>query len=103
MPIGAINVALCFSAANMNTVKTNSVVRNISINNPCGMDVPPDDFVPTVNGAGNKHETIAAAMMPPRIWTVMRSAPLTQESPPMRHKPSVTREKFNIILKTKEI
>ena len=34
MPIGAMKVPLCFSAANMKIAKTNSAVRNISIKRP---------------------------------------------------------------------
>lgn len=34
IPSGAMNVPRCFSAANMNMVKTNWIVKNISINSP---------------------------------------------------------------------
>ena len=34
MPIGATNVALCFSAANMKMVYSNMNVRNISMKRP---------------------------------------------------------------------
>ena len=34
MPTGAMNVALVFSAASINTVKTSSAVKNISMKSP---------------------------------------------------------------------
>lgn len=67
IPIGAINVPLCFSAASMKIVKTNSAVRNISIKRPRTIDVPPPKLVVKVMGPGKRAETIAAAAMPPII------------------------------------
>jgi hypothetical protein len=34
MPIGAMNVARCFSAASIKMVKTSSIVKNISMKSP---------------------------------------------------------------------
>ena len=45
MPMGAMYVALCFSAANMKMVKTSCAVRNISMKTPCTAFVPPPSDV----------------------------------------------------------
>lgn len=66
MPTGAMNVPLCFSAASMKIVKTSSAVRNISMNRPWAMEVPPLRLVRTVNGPGKSAEHMAAAVIPPR-------------------------------------
>ena len=58
---GAINVALLFSAANINTVKTSSAVKNISMKTPWAMDVPLVRVVVKAGSPGNMHRTRAAA------------------------------------------
>jgi hypothetical protein len=90
MPIGAINVPLCFSAANMKMVKTSSAVRNISMKRPCVTEVPPPRFVRTVKGPGNKAEQIAAAVIPPSTCATNKKRPRKYGSAPTRHIPSVT-------------
>lgn len=47
MPMGARNVALCFSAASMKITKTSSAVRNISRNRPWAVLVLPPRVVET--------------------------------------------------------
>ena len=66
IPIGAIKVPLCFSAASMKIVKTSSAVKNISMNRPWTIEVPPPRFVRTVRGPGKRAEQMAAAVIPPR-------------------------------------
>ena len=75
IPTGAMNVPLCFSAANMKIVKTSSAVKNISMKRPCEIDVPPARLVLTVRGPGKSAETVAAAVMPPKIWEMARNSP----------------------------
>lgn len=75
IPTGAMKVPLCFSAASMKIVKTSSAVRNISMKRPCVTDVPPDRLVRTVKGPGKSADTMAAAVMPPRIWETARKRP----------------------------
>lgn len=58
---GAMNVALLFSAANINTVKTSSAVKNISMKTPWAMDVPLVRVVVNAGVPGNMHRTRAAA------------------------------------------
>lgn len=58
---GAIKVALLFSAANINTVKTSSAVKNISMKTPWAMDVPCVRVVVNAGVPGNMHRTRAAA------------------------------------------
>lgn len=67
MPTGARNVLFCFSAASIKTVKTSRAVKNISMNTPCAIDVPPPSCVRTLSGPGNNAETTAAAVIPPSI------------------------------------
>lgn len=43
--MGAMNVALCFSAANIKTVKTNIEVRKASRKRPIGLFIPVASFV----------------------------------------------------------
>lgn len=90
MPMGAMNVPLCFSAANMKIVKTSWAVRNISMKRPCVIDVPPDRLVRTVSGPGKRAEQIAAAVIPPRICETARRSPRKYGRAPTRHMPSVT-------------
>lgn len=49
IPIGAMNVARCFSAASMRMVNTRSAVRNISMKSPWARFVPSANDVATVN------------------------------------------------------
>lgn len=58
---GAMKVALLFSAANINTVKTSSAVKNISMKTPWAMDVPLVKVVVNAGFPGNMHRTRAAA------------------------------------------
>lgn len=90
MHIGAMNVALCFSAASMKMVKTNPAVKDISMKRPWTTDVPAPRFVVTVRGPGNRHETTAAAEMAPHSWAKNKSSPLKYVTAPTRHIPSVT-------------
>lgn len=76
IPMGAIKVPLCFSAASMKMVKTSSAERNISMKRPCTTEVPPPRFVRTVRGPGNSAEHIAAAVIPPSICAMTRNIPL---------------------------
>ena len=63
IPIGAMYVALCLTAASMTTVKTNKIVVNISMKQPCAMDVPPPSFRSTVIGPGKVADATPAAAM----------------------------------------
>ena len=58
---GAMKVALLFSAANINTVKTSSAVKNISMKTPWAMEVPFVKVVVNAGLPGNMHRTRAAA------------------------------------------
>ena len=60
---GAMKVALLFSAANINTVKTSSDVKNISMKTPWVVDVPWVKVVANAGVPGNIHRTRAAACM----------------------------------------
>ena len=90
MPTGAMNVALCFSAASMKIVKTSWAVRNISMKRPRVMEVPILSAVRTSRGPGNSTLTTAAAVMAPRICDTVRSIPRIYVNAPTRHIPSVT-------------
>jgi len=67
IPMGARKVPLCFSAASMKMVKTSSAVKNISMNKPRAMEVPPPRVVETFRGPGNKADVTPAAAMDPSI------------------------------------
>ena len=82
MPTGAINVALCFSAASMKMVKTSSAVRNISMKRPRVTEVPILSAVRTSSGPGNSTLTTAAAEMAPSICDTVRSTPRIYGSAP---------------------
>ncbi len=90
IPTGATKVALLFSAASMKMVKTNIVVKNISIKTPCAFDVPAPNDVRTLNGPGYKPSTTPAAAIPPMIWEIKIRPPRTQGIAPTRHMPKVT-------------
>ena len=90
MQTGAMNVALCFSAASMKMVRMSRKVRNISMNRPRTTEVPGLNVVRTESGPGNKHDTIAAATMPARTWARMRSKALSQPMAPASARAIVT-------------
>ncbi len=90
MPMGAMYVALCFSAANMKMVKTNCAVRNISMKTPCTTFVPPPSDVRITRGPGNRTLTMPALDMAPAIWEMTMRSPRNQDIAPMRHIPRVT-------------
>ena len=96
IPIGAIKVPLCFSAASMKIVKTSCAVRNISMKRPRTTEVPADRFVRTRSGPGKRAETTAAAAMPPRICDITTNTPRTQGTAPMRHMPNDTCQSFSL-------
>jgi hypothetical protein len=73
MPTGAMNMPLCFSPLSMKIVNTSSAERNISMNRPWMMGVPPPKYVRTVNKPGKRAERMAAAAMLPRIWVMVRN------------------------------
>lgn len=75
IPTGAMNVPLCFSAANIKIVKTSCAVRNISMKRPWTTDVPPPRLVLIVDGPGNSAEQIAAAVIPPNTCEMTRKTP----------------------------
>lgn len=74
----------------MKIVNTSSAVRNISMNSPWVIDVPPPRDTLTVKGPGNRHETMAAAVIPPRICATAKRVPLIHGTAPTRHSPRVT-------------
>jgi hypothetical protein len=55
MPIGAMKVARCFSAASMKIVKTSSAVKNISMKRPRATFVSADNVVATANFCQDMH------------------------------------------------
>jgi len=90
IPIGAMNVPLCFSAASIKIVNTSCAVRNISMKRPWTTEVPPPSVVRTVKGPGNKPAQTPAAVIPPASWASVRSIPRRYGKAPTRHMPSVT-------------
>lgn len=90
MPTGAMKVALCFSFASINIVKTSSAVRIASMNIPCTILVPPASVVLTFNGVGKRTKTIADAAMEPRICAQKRQTARTTGMAPTRTMPRVT-------------
>ena len=90
MPTGAMNVPLCFSAASMKIVNTSCAVRNISMNSPCALLVPPLRDVVTARGPGNKALTIPADAIAPSICAMKTRAPRIKGTAPMRQRPRVT-------------
>ena len=84
IPIGARYVALCFSAASMKMVKTNSAVKNISRKTPCAIVVPPPREVDTLSGPGRIAETTPAAAMPASIWAMKQRMARRGLTAPMR-------------------
>lgn len=97
MPIGARKVPLCFSAASMRMVKTSMAVRNISMNSPLTIEVPPPRVVETFMAEGKRHETIPAAAIAPRIWPMKTSKPRTHLQAPIRQRARVTCEEVRMI------
>ena len=63
IPIGAMNVARCFSAASMRMVNTRSVVRNISMKSPWARFVPSANVVATVNFCENKRSQLVYSVL----------------------------------------
>jgi hypothetical protein len=90
MPMGARNVALCFSAASMKMVRISKKVRNISMNRPRTTEVSGLNDVRTESGPGNKHDTIAAATIPAKTWARMSSKALSQPMAPTSARAIVT-------------
>jgi hypothetical protein len=83
MPIGAMKVERCFSAASMKMQKMSCAVKNISMNKPRTADVSGLSVVRTESGPGKSAETMPAAAIAPRICEMMRSAALIQPMAPM--------------------
>ena len=84
MPIGAMKVALCFSAANMKMVRRSMKVKNISMNRPRVIDVSRLRVVFTDSGPGNSPDTTAAAAMAPSSCATISSKTFIQPSAPTR-------------------
>jgi hypothetical protein len=59
MPIGAMKVARCFSAASMKMVKTSSAVKNISMKSPRATFVSADNVVATANFCQGMHVLVS--------------------------------------------
>jgi hypothetical protein len=83
MPIGAMKVERCFSAASMKMQKMSCAVKNISMNKPRTVDVSGLSIVRTESGPGKSVDTTPAAAIAPRICEIMRSAALIQPMAPM--------------------
>ena len=90
MPIGARNVALCFSAASMNMVKTRSEVRNISRKTPCAAETPEPSVVDTLSGPGRMALTTPAEAIPANIWARKQRTARVGPMAPIRYRPRVT-------------
>jgi hypothetical protein len=90
MPIGARNVALCFSAASMKMQKMSSNVKNISMNRPRTTDVFVANLVRTARGPGNRPDTTAAAAIPARTWEAMSRIALSGPMAPTSSMATVT-------------
>jgi len=88
--MGARNVARCFSTANMKITSKNWIVRNISMNNPCTIEVPAPKETLTSKGPGKRAETTPAAEMPARTWQGKTRRPRIGGTAPMRTRPRVT-------------
>jgi hypothetical protein len=84
MPIGAMKVERCFSAASMKMQKMSCAVKNISMNKPRTADVSGLSVVRTESGPGKSADTTPAAAIAPRICEMIRSAALIQPIAPMR-------------------
>jgi hypothetical protein len=59
MPIGAMKVARCFSAASMKMVKTSNAVKNISMNKPRAAFVSADNVVATASFCQDMHVLVS--------------------------------------------
>ncbi|KAB8338840.1 hypothetical protein FH972_021784 [Carpinus fangiana] len=88
--MGAMKVALCFSAAIMKMANTSSAVKNISMKRPRTIEVPPPSAVSTAISPGKRAETTPADAMAPVICARTMTAPRIQGTAPIRHMPSVT-------------
>ena len=102
MPMGARKVPLCFSAASMRMVKTNMAVRNISMNRPLTIEVPPPSVVDTFIALGKRQETTPAAAMAPRIWPMKTRRPRSHLHAPMRQRARVTYERVSVLAGLRE-
>lgn len=90
IPMGARNVALCFSTANIKMTTKNWIVRNISMKSPWTIEVPAPKETLTSKGPGKRAETTPAAAMPARIWHGKTRRPRIGGTAPMRTRPRVT-------------
>lgn len=90
IPTGARNVALCFTTASMIITNTSWAVKNISMNKPWDMDVPPPKVVSTLRLFGNRQDATPAAAMPPRICAMTTRTLRTAGNPPTRKSARVT-------------
>ena len=88
--MGAMNVALHFSAASIRMVRSSSTVSAASMNKPRAIEVPSLKLVSTSRGVGNMQDTRAAATMPPNIWAGKSSKPRTHGSVPLIIIPNTT-------------
>lgn len=77
IPMGAMKVARCFSAANMKIVKTSCIVKNISMNRPCTTVVGFARVVATLNPPGWRPYTTPEAAIAPSICAMMIRMPRT--------------------------
>jgi hypothetical protein len=90
IPTGAMNVALCFSFANMRIVKTSSAVKKASIKRPLGMLSPSLNVVLTFAGAGNNPMISPEAAMLPTICAKNKNSALTNVIAPVNNSANVT-------------
>ena len=90
MPTGARKVPLCFSAASIKMGKTSMAVKNISMNNPRAIEVPPPRVVDTFIALGKRHETTPAAAMAPRICAINTRKPRNHLTAPIKQSARVT-------------
>lgn len=90
IPIGAMKVDLCFSAANMKMQKMSIAVKNISMKTPRLIEVPGLRRVRTASGPGKVADTTPAADMAPNNCARMSSAAVSHGRAPMRAIATVT-------------
>jgi hypothetical protein len=97
MPMGAMKVSCDFSAASMSTTNTRRDVKNISMNNPCEMDVPPPktEFARAML-TGNMAETRPPAQREAISCTGKKMTPRSQGSCPDRQSPTVIYKNISI-------
>lgn len=90
IPTGAMNVALCFSFANIRTVKTSSAVKKASMKRPLGMLSPSLNVVLTLAGAGNNATISPEAAILPTICAKNKNSALTNVIAPVSNSANVT-------------